>query len=110
MGPKGARLSPGAGSGGRTRTPNNRARTCRVANYTTPEWLPWRLPARARHDPLDAGLPPEADDAADGDGGGLPAHVLGGREAGDGARARRRRRGVEAELGRHGLDAQRVEG
>jgi hypothetical protein len=24
-------------SGGRTRTPNNRARTCRVANYTTPE-------------------------------------------------------------------------
>jgi hypothetical protein len=24
-------------SGGRTRTPNNRARTCRVANYTTPD-------------------------------------------------------------------------
>ena len=27
----------GASSGGRTRTPNNRARTCRVADYTTPE-------------------------------------------------------------------------
>jgi hypothetical protein len=27
------------GSGGRTRTPNNRARTCRVADYTTPEWV-----------------------------------------------------------------------
>src|SRR5262245_48990407 len=26
-------------SGGRTRTPNNRARTCRVADYTTPERL-----------------------------------------------------------------------
>jgi hypothetical protein len=27
------------GSGGRTRTPNNRARTCRVADYTTPELM-----------------------------------------------------------------------
>ena len=27
-------------SGGRTRTPNNRARTCRVADYTTPERVP----------------------------------------------------------------------
>ena len=28
------------GSGGRTRTPNNRARTCRVADYTTPDRVP----------------------------------------------------------------------
>ena len=33
-------------SGGRTRTPNNRARTCRVADYTTPEWAEERLADR----------------------------------------------------------------
>ncbi len=31
------RLCDWTSSGGRTRTPNNRARTCRVADYTTPE-------------------------------------------------------------------------
>src|SRR5579862_7467332 len=30
-------------SGGRTRTPNNRARTCRVADYTTPDRARRRL-------------------------------------------------------------------
>ena len=33
-----AALRPLERSGGRTRTPNYRARTCRVADYTTPEW------------------------------------------------------------------------
>ncbi len=36
-------LPVGICSGGRTRTPNNRARTCRVADYTTPEWASLRL-------------------------------------------------------------------
>ena len=38
--------------GGRTRTPNDRARTCSVADYTTPEWAdPYasRLSAGARN-------------------------------------------------------------
>ena len=40
-----------SGSGGRTRTPNDRARTCSVADYTTPEWAELhasRLAAGAR--------------------------------------------------------------
>jgi hypothetical protein len=39
--PEGKALTCGnvsrSGSGGRTRTPNDRARTCSVADYTTPE-------------------------------------------------------------------------
>ena len=31
-------LTAARSSGERTRTPNYRARTCRVADYTTPEW------------------------------------------------------------------------
>src|SRR3954465_12685497 len=33
------------GSGGRTRTPKDRTRTCCVANYTTPEWAAVSLAA-----------------------------------------------------------------
>src|SRR4051812_19057291 len=33
------------GSGGRTRTPKDRTRTCCVANYTTPEWAAISLAA-----------------------------------------------------------------
>src|ERR1700682_709164 len=58
------------GSGGRTRTPNGRARTCCVADYTTPDWAlatlaagqlttdslaPPHQPAKA-HDPADRHL------------------------------------------------------
>src|SRR5689334_1624249 len=36
---------PSVGSGGRTRTPKDRTRTCCVANYTTPEWAAISLAA-----------------------------------------------------------------
>src|SRR5258705_11102357 len=36
-------------SGGRNRTPNYRTRTCRVADYTTPEWVTARRPRGRRN-------------------------------------------------------------
>src|SRR5437588_9660481 len=67
-----------------------------------------RLPA-ASDDALDAGLAAEPHDASEGDGDRLPTHVGGGAEARDGAGAGGRCHGIEAELGGHAPDAQRME-
>src|SRR3954467_2968213 len=63
-----------------------------------------RLPGASDHDALDAGLTAESDDPTDGDGEGLPAHVLGDVEALDGTGPGGRRRGGEAQLGGHSAD------
>src|ERR1700728_1084855 len=81
-------------SGGRTRTPNNRARTCRVADYTTPEWADRKasgLTRRPESRSLPVGRSTEAepqvaelsvpDDPADADCDRFLQEIRHGREA-----------------------------
>src|SRR2546426_12460827 len=111
MGPGAPGLrGPGAGSGGRTRTPNDRARTCCVADYTTPERAGTSLPGcGAGDDPVHAGLGAISHDAGDGDGDRLATHADEGVEAPDGAGAGRRRVPVQVELAGDAADPQGVE-
>src|SRR4249919_1777268 len=76
------------GSGGRTRTPNDRARTCCVADYTTPEGLGHRSRSAAGS-ALELEEAAVADDPPDCDGAGLFDHVTERRSSRDGAGRRR---------------------
>ena len=124
-GPLDERGKSTAALGGRNRTPNYRTRTCRVADYTTPEWVPPRRRSERRsgrrnggthcsqagHELLDLAMPVEpavAEDPAGGDPDRLGDEAPPFPRALDRARAGRRRRRLQADVVRDVFDARRV--